>query len=316
MEAKRMADKEFLKRLRVAVAMIGKQKDAAAAIGITDARLSNYLRGVNKPGSEILANLAAEAKVRPAWLIDGVGPMVAEAEIFRPAIAPRQPSAEQRPEPRTWPGPVPAVAPAAPGSPAAPGAQQMLQAVQVLLTGWLQSAAPAAETGAPRPAEVSPPAPGPSSWKAGKIISRDDYEALPPAKRKHFVPILVHSTGGLAAVCAGQGLAREAAEEYVLAPGAPEGTFAARITGNSMLPDFPDGSVVLVGAPVEPLPDLSLPALVVYEDKMGTIRHTVKVVTAEGSTVHLRPLNPEFGGHEPIPRACVRAVFGIVCRQA
>jgi len=311
-----MADKEFLRRLRVAVAMIGKQKDAAAAIGITDARLSNYLRGVNKPGAEILANLAAEAKVRAAWLIDGAGPMVAEADIFRPAIAPRQPTAEQRPEPRTWPGPAPAVAPAATGLPAAPGAQQMLQAVQVLLTGWLQSAAPAAETDAPRPTEPSPPAPGPSSWKAGRIISRNDYEALPPAKRKHFVPILVHSTGGLAAVSAGQGLAREAAEEYVLAPGAPEGTFAARIAGNSMLPDFPDGSVVLVGAPVEPLPDLSLPALVVYEDKMGTIRHTIKVVTAEGNTVYLRPLNPEFGGHEPIPRACVRAVFGIVCRQA
>jgi transcriptional regulator with XRE-family HTH domain len=309
-------DKEFLRRLRVAVASIGKQKEAAAAIGITDARLSNYLRGVNRPGPEILGKLAAAARVRQAWLVDGAGPMTAEADIFGPTATARQPSADEGPPLRPTQNPAPTPAPTATASaPAMPGAQQILQAMQLILTGWLQSAPPGTAA-APRQAEAPPPDAGPSSWKAGKIISRNDYEALPVAQRRYFVPILVRSTGGLAAVSSHRGLAREAAEEYILAPGAPEGTFAARITGHSMLPDFPDGSVVLVGEPVEPQPDIALPALVVYEDTLGTVRHTVKVVTAEGDNVCLRPLNPVFEGDDRIPRSRVRGVFGIVCRRS
>lgn len=305
-------------RLRLAVALIGKQKDAAGAIGITDARLSNYLRAVNKPGREVLEKLAAAANVRPAWLIDGTGPMMTEAEAPKPAVPDNRGRTAERPDAALsrLSGAPPAPRGAAAASIGSQELLQALQAMQTLLNCYLKSVCQAPPPDSPGThAEVSAARAAAAPRKPGDVISADDYLALSAAKRRHYVPIVAHSTAGLPSVSGCRGLPAGAADEYAFAPGSPPGTFAVGVKGESMLPDFGDGDVVLVGSLLDPLADLPLHALVFYEDQTENIRHTVKMVTAEGDDVCLRPLNPAFGGEERIPRSRVRAVFGIMCRR-
>ena len=67
---------DFPTRLRVAVAVLGNQTSAAERIGVSQARLSNYIRAVNQPPAEVLEDLAAESGVRLEWLAEGTGPVL------------------------------------------------------------------------------------------------------------------------------------------------------------------------------------------------------------------------------------------------
>jgi SOS-response transcriptional repressor LexA len=291
-----MAEIDFLARLRVAVALIGKQKDAAAAMNISGARLSNYLRGVNKPGRPVLASLAALAKVRPAWLIGGGGPMLASDDGYKPAEAGAGLSA-----------PPSCTAPAA-SSDATAGTMELHQAIQAAQAVLASCERLLTHAGPPG-------APGRQEHAAAEVISADDYDCLDTAKQKHFVALLGRGPATQEFAAEG-GRPGRGAEEYVFAPGAPPGTFAVRVGGTSMMPDLPPGSIALVGARLDPVSDCPRRGLVLYEDERGTVRHTVKMVSADTDGVRLQPLNPRFQGEQRIPGTRVRAVLGVICRLA
>jgi transcriptional regulator with XRE-family HTH domain/SOS-response transcriptional repressor LexA len=299
-----MAEMDFLTRLRVAVALIGKQKDAAAATHISAARLSNYLRGVNKPGRAILESLAASAKVQPAWLIGGEGPMLAADDGRQDAKQEPGASADR-------PASAPAAQPCAPADPSgpAPVAADLLRAIQgmqALLTCCVRLLSDAGRQGIAERQEAA----------ANEILSAEDYACLDPARQKHYVALVGREAvrqafGPAEASRAGRGPC-----EYIFAPGVPPGTFAVRIEAASMMPELPPGAIVLIGAPLDPLPDCPVRGLVLYEDEAGAVRHTIKMVCADKNEVRLRALNPRFQGEQRVPRDRVLTVLGVIGRLA
>ena len=65
---------DALARMRVAAAVIsGQQKVVAKELGISGARLSNYLTGKNKAPPDILQRLSEKSGVSLQWLAKGAG---------------------------------------------------------------------------------------------------------------------------------------------------------------------------------------------------------------------------------------------------
>ena len=83
-------------------------------------------------------------------------------------------------------------------------------------------------------------------------------------------------------------------EEMVPCPikGGPH-TFALRVKGDSMLPDYPDGSVIVVDPDVSPLNNDD-----VVVRLNSDMEATFKRLKVDGSRMHLQPLNDQY---TPIP---------------
>lgn len=149
-------------------------------------------------------------------------------------------------------------------------------------------------------------------WKVTGLVEPGyhevDRDELPPDWRGRFLPVI----GRLSA---GQGVDTTEAEEH--APGwadsfvahdsAPTGAFALRVVGDSMLPDYADGDMVIVD-PARPV-EHGVACVIVSED--GERRARLKMLTRKGKTVTLVSTNKK---HPPlkIPTDKMVAAYAII----
>jgi phage repressor protein C with HTH and peptisase S24 domain len=159
--------------------------------------------------------------------------------------------------------------------------------------------------------------PGPKIRDAGEIptiIPGEDLNQLRVDIRCEYVPLLGETKGGILSLEGDKGYAVGAAPEYIRVPGAMHGQIALRIRGESMAPDYPSGSIVLVGGPVVPREGEELPAIVFLMDEAGDFAgHTLKMVRRQGRALRLRPLNEDYVTEE-IPLERMARVLGILKR--
>lgn len=67
------AREAFAERLRLVVAAIGTQAEAAEVAGVSLAQLKNYLSGTSAPGFIAVGRLAVRAHIRLEWILTGEG---------------------------------------------------------------------------------------------------------------------------------------------------------------------------------------------------------------------------------------------------
>ena len=273
---------DFPTRLRVAVAVLGNQTSAAERIGVSQARLSNYIRAVNQPPAEVLEDLAAESGVRLEWLAEGTGPVLegtpaAEAPPDASRLTDGLLLDELRARLKRDP--------------------ELVGLVRVLVSP------PAGPVAAPAAAEPAPE-------EEPLLISREDFLELKPVRRDEYVPVAASVAAGAAFQWNEDAFPPQDAEEYVHCEGAARGTFAMRVEGKSMQKDYPQGSIVLFGGPIQP-GKVGKPALAVYTDEGGEKRYTLKLVSARGNTVQMRPTNGAFFDTIEIPRDRLLRLFAV-----
>ncbi len=270
-----MADLALIRRLRLAVSQIGegRQKDAAREARIAEPQLSNYLRGVHRPSEPVLRRLAEAAGVRAEWLIHGEG--------------------------HPWSAESPAVE--------APATAPRLSIRDIARLAEALGVSPAgADRGSAKTGDRQ-------DRRARRIVKAEEYRNLRPNIKGEFVAITGRAAAGVSSLTPAQGFSCEAATEYIRFPGAVPRNFAVRIDGASMEPDFPNGSIVLVGGEFQPHDD-PRPALVFYKDAAGNARHAVKVVSRDEETGDyvLAPLNTEMFTEERVPGKRFGGAYAVI----
>ena len=160
------------------------------------------------------------------------------------------------------------------------------------------------EDAAARPAATEPPPP--------RIIPKEDVEALKPAVRGEYVPILASTAAGPPSLEGDRDEPVGWADEFVHVPGAVPGCFALRVSGASMAPEYPSGCLVLVGGPVS-LSAAEVPAVAFLDEGRADVGHTLKMVRAAHGRVVLRPLNEHYRTEEVPPKRVIK-VLGVLAR--
>lgn len=150
---------------------------------------------------------------------------------------------------------------------------------------------------------------------AVEIVPAEDMGQIRPEVRAEYVPLLGGTAAGPPSFETDRGQPVGWADEFVRVPGAMVGQFALRLRGQSMAPDYPDGSLLLVGGPVEPREGRETLALVFIDDAGGDSGHTVKCVSLRGPELVLRPLNPDYV-EQVVPLGRIRRILGILKRLA
>ncbi len=148
-----------------------------------------------------------------------------------------------------------------------------------------------------------------------EIVPAEDMGQIRPEVRAEYVPLLGGTAAGPPSFETDRGQPVGWADEFVRVPGAMVGQFALRLRGQSMAPDYPDGSLLLVGGPVEPREGRETLALVFIDDAGGDSGHTVKCVSLRGPELVLRPLNPDYV-EQVVPLGRIRRILGILKRLA
>ena len=157
---------------------------------------------------------------------------------------------------------------------------------------------------AARPAATEPPPP--------RIIPKEDVEALKPAVRGEYVPILAATAAGPPSLEGDRDEPVGWADEFVHVPGAVPGCFALRVSGASMAPEYPSGCLVLVGGPIS-LGAAEVPAVAFLDEGRGDVGHTFKMVRAAHGRVTLRPLNEHYRAEDVPPKRLIK-VLGVLAR--
>ncbi len=287
---KRVFDKAA--RLRAVVALLGKQVDVAPQVGISQAALSNYIRGEKVCPEHVLKRLAAEAGVRTAWIETGQGPVMAGEEAA--------------------PGPGAAVAPGLLIDMLLRQADEdprfALRACAALNARFPDQGRPPS---APRAAEA-PPAARTAPQAKSFTATADNVQAMKADRRREFIPIVGTVAAGTAFQWNEAAFPPRDAAEYLHHEGALPGMFAMRVEGNSMQEDFPHGSIVVFAGEIRPEEQTSKPALAVYKDADGEKRYALKLVSAHGDTVRMRPTNGAFFDTVEIPRDRLVRLFAVI----
>ncbi|MFO8014262.1 MAG: helix-turn-helix domain-containing protein [Phycisphaerae bacterium] len=323
-------------RLRMAVAVVGTQSAAAEQIGISQARLSNYVRGENAPSVDVLARLARLTGVRLAWLRTGAGPVFegepgavgADGEPLRPSeiidlVGGRAQEDEAfRRRLLAYLGALAvdgsAAAPQVSSDAARPGAEPSAPPAPSAGAGPGDTEAAAPRT-APPPA--APPARPTSdaratAWPEAEILDAPDVARLRRERQGEFVPVVGEASAGLAFGWDEEAFPPREAATYVRAAGYPRTAFAMRVRGASMEPAVAEGCIVLFGEPAEPSGREGRPALAIYEDENGGLQYALKYVSARKDEIRLRPANEELFPTDVIPPDRLRRLYpviGVLC---
>lgn len=268
---------DFPTRLRVVVAVLGNQTSAAGRIDVSQARLSNYIRGVNRPPADVLERLAAESGVRLEWLAQGTGHVLegspaSEALVDASRLTDGLLIDELRARLKRDP--------------------EFTRLVRVL-----------ADRTADAPADPAPE-------ESPLLITRAAFLELHEQRRPEFVPVVGAVAAGPAFVSEETVFPPQEAEAYVHSAGAAGGTFAMRVDGRSMQKDYPEGSVVLFGGLVQPK-KTGRAALAVYTDDSGRKRYALKLVSVRGETVRMQPTNGALFDTVEIPRDRLLHLFAV-----
>jgi len=137
-------------------------------------------------------------------------------------------------------------------------------------------------------------------------------EAVPSKKDwwKEFVPIV-----GRVAAGAGIGLLEENSDppswcgEYLVHSGAPKGAVAVRVSGESMLPDFRDGDMLIVDTQSQDESGVCCILLSIGGEREAL----VKEIKRKGKKVMLLSKNPAFPPRE-VSASSIESSYKIVCR--
>jgi transcriptional regulator with XRE-family HTH domain len=296
--------RDLTARLRAVVAVLGRQVKAAEQIGISQAALSNYVRGAKNPPQDVLERLAEKANVRLEWLMEGHGPFF---------------EGEQAPPPDLD------------GATLSPGAlvdllDQHLKAhpdSAGLLVAGLRRAGVKVPNDAERHAVADDPQAHQDGQRprgllrhphGGTVVPADDYENLVPALKDQYVPLLGPVAAGLAFQWNEEDFPPKTADRYVRVRGEAPGGFAMQVMGHSMEPELSDGAIVLFGGRIQ-LADTEphgRPALAIYEDDGGKLRYAVRMTSAAKKTVRMNPLNARSYRDLQIPRHRLHALYAII----
>lgn len=92
----------------------------------------------------------------------------------------------------------------------------------------------------------------------------------------------------------------------ILVPIRDPNAFGCMVRGDSMAPEFPDGSIVVFDTQLTPV--YGKPMLVIWEDG-GVQRSAFKLVYDAGDALRLVALNPETEAEKVIPKSTVRRLF-------
>jgi len=261
-------------RLRMAVAIVGTQSAAATRLGISQARLSNYVRGENAPGEDILRSLSQISGVRLQWLRTG------ELPVFEPD----RPAGAERTLEQMTPGTLlNAVGARAQQDPAF----YWRTVAYLRALGAPKDHAGSQVSGPPSDADkAADPAPKPPV----PIVPHADLADLLEARRAEMIRVVARVAAGYPFRWEGQPFPPAIAERYLHAPGHAREAFAMEVDGASMEPDMPAGSMVVFGRETEPGPE-SRAGLAIYEDAAGNVKYTLKYVHRYENRVHLVPAN-------------------------
>lgn len=295
-------------RLRLATSVIGKQVQAARAIGISAARLSNYLRGHNRPPVEIVERLAAAAHVRLAWLRSGTGPMFGRGES--PGDWTAAPAGADEGPPTNW---------------------QLCELVERrlaadphfrrLFAALVRDLRPTGPQAASEGSGAPEDRPGSDGGEAtgnlrpvcaGAILGAREFQRVKPERRAEFAPYAGLAAAGPAFRWTEDVFPPREAEAYVHVPGEAPGRFVMRVDGPSMEPDLPANDLVLIGGRIEPEQRHARAALAVYEDDNGDTCYTVKLVSGDKDHVRLRAVNGRMFGDVTIARDRLRALYAVI----
>jgi len=293
-------------RLRMAVAIVGTQSAAADRLGISQARLSNYVRGENAPSNEILQRLAAVTGVREHWLRTGEGPVFEREQVTPGREADREPISAG------------AILELVGGRAQQDETFRHRVLAYLKALGGGETAAPPTSTGAPgrpEPRAATPrprPDAGGAAWPEAKVVDASDVSNLRTDRRREFVPLIGGVSAGLAFGWEEDAFPPRTGEKYVRAAGYHRGTFAMQVRGASMEPRIGEGCIVLFGQRVKPARRERQVALAVYEDDAGSLQYALKYVWAKGGMVHLRPANEELFGAQAIPADRLHRLYPVI----
>lgn len=295
----------FAARLRAVVAVLGRQVKAARQIGISQAALSNYVRGATTPPRDVLQRLAREANVRLGWLLEGRGPFFEGEEVAAGSLDGANLSSGRL---------VDLLHEHLKKQPDAAGL--VLAELRRAGAGRAQDAAmrAAASQDTEAPEDGDPPARRLRHPHGGAVVPAGDYENLLPDLRDQYVPIVGPVAAGLAFQWNEEDFPPETADRYVRVEGEAPGGFAMQVEGRSMEPELPDGSIALFGGRIQ-LDDEQThgrPALAVYEDNGAKLRYAVKMISADKTTVRMSPLNAKSYRDLEIPRERLHALYAVI----
>ena len=294
-------------RLRMAVAIVGTQSAAAERIGVSQARLSNYVRGENAPADDILQRLAAATGVRLDWLRTGELPVFDRAQPAPAQEADREPMAN---------GEVLDLV----GGRAQQDKAFRQRALAYLKALGREDGPPQVSTGSPprqapsagRPAGGPGPDADAPAWPEAKVVDAPEVPNLRTDRRGEFVPLVGGVSAGLAFRWDEAAFPPRTADRYVRAEGYHRGTFAMQVRGASMEPAVAEGCIVLFGRQAKPSLREGRPVLAVYEDDAGALQYTLKYVSAKGGTVSMRPANEELFPVQRIPADRLHRLYPVI----
>ncbi len=292
-------------RLRAVVAVLGRQVKAARRIGISQAALSNYVRGATVPPRDVLERLAKAANVRLEWLLEGRGPFFEGEEVAAGSLDGADLSSGRL---------VDLLHEHLKKHPDAAGL--VLAELRRAGAGRAQDAAKraAASQDTEAPEDGDPPARRLRHPHGGEVVPASDYENLLPDLKDQYVPILGPVAAGLAFQWNEKGFPPKTADRYVRVKGEAPGGFAMQVDGKSMEPELPNGSIALFGGRIQPddTEPHSRPALAVYEDDGGKIRYAVRMISVSKDTVRMSPLNAGSYRDLEIPRQQLHALYTVI----
>jgi SOS-response transcriptional repressor LexA len=267
-------------RLRIAVAILGNQTIAHKRTGISQARLSNYIRGVNTPSPSVLERLANEAGVRQKWLARGDGPIF-DAETPSHVAA------------------------------ADIGGLTDGQLIDELRGRFRRDAEFATIIQHVIEAVTRPQ--GRRKHEGPRILPACEYAALSPERQKECIPLVGSVAAGGPFSWADEDFPPTSADHYVWMRSAKPGMFAMRIEGASMEPDFPNGAIVIFSGHVLPEKRSVKPALVVYTtDDTGAKRCALKNVSSpQNDIVRLASVNAAIFDPVDIPADRVLHLYAV-----
>ena len=155
--------------------------------------------------------------------------------------------------------------------------------------------------------QSEPIVPGGIAAPGPYVISAEDYGCVPKARRRDWIP-LVGQRGDCPSPNWKIGQPAPWAEHYVRMPGGVG--FGAEVRGRTMEPDYPQGTVLLVGNRVELRPGKTQLALICLASNGDRPLHVIRDATLRGKHVVLSPRNEEFTD-EPVSVARVGQVWAV-----
>ena len=295
---------DFLTRLRMTVAILGKQNEVADRIGVSQARLSNYMRGVNEPPAAVLERLAAESGVALEWLTAGRG------EVFS-----RGPAGAAKPERLSDGTVIDLVRRRAKEDPEL--GRILGQVIATVLGDEAGPAGAAAgETAGGPPSGRAEPEPHAFDYvrpvEGESLIPASDLDELKADQRERCTPLVGVASAGLAFTWDPADFPPREARQYVRIRGEAPGGFAMVIEGDSMAPELPNRCIALFGARTTADERSGKPALVVYRDDHGRLRYAVKIVSQAGRRLRLRPINERLYAEVQVDAGRVEALYTVI----